>query len=363
MQKKLNLQIVFLILLFILQFVLVQIAKSSQSFLQFYAQYLYPLYNQKLLNFSSKFSFPIGEWFYAIIGFSLLYVLIRGAWHWFFNSKILYKEATIALLLMLNLFYLLFNCSWGLNYAKKSFSSEFYIEQVSATELKAIAENELMMAKHYRGLVKENQQGVFRLSSTDEDLKHAIVQHQLSLYNLAFLNSQYFVEKPNIKASYFSELSNYLGILGYYNPFTAEANYNARATDLNRPFTMAHELAHQIGYAPENEANFMAYIMADLSNDADFKYSAHHKTLMAVLRQLVPLDPEFVQEIMGNLSDGMQRDREHELAHHAQYSGVANDVFANLNDAYLKANQQDGIVTYSRYVLLVSAYYRWKNAN
>lgn len=361
MQKKLNQQLYFLILILFLQFILIQIAKNSNSFLQFYSSNIYPNYNQNLIDFTSRFNFPIGEIFYVFLGLILIFLIVLALKHFIFNDKLGLKKILISLLLIINLVYLLFNFSWSLNYAKKSFTSEFYLEKVETKELKVIAENELVLAKFYRKKVKEDINGVFELQLTPNELNKKIVIDQLSLYSLAFLNNQYFVEKVNIKPSYFSEISNHLGILGYYNPFTAEANYNARSTALNRPITIAHEVAHQIGYAPENEANFMAYVIADLSDYEYLKYSAHYKTLMSVLRQLLFTEPEFVQTILDNFSDGMQRDRANEIAHNQKYSGLANDVFSNLNDAYLKANQQEGITSYSKYVLFVAAYYRWKS--
>ena len=44
------------------------------------------------------------------------------------------------------------------------------------------------------------------------------------------------------------------------NPFTLEAQVNMRMPKINLPVTIAHEMAHQLGYAAENEANFIGFI-------------------------------------------------------------------------------------------------------
>lgn len=360
MLKKLNQKILFLLLIIILQFVLVQIGKSSHSFLQLYSTSFYPKYNQSLIQFSSRFNFSIGELFYLIFFIGLISIVLKTIRFKVYNDRINWRKTLINLLVICNVFYFLFNISWSFNYSKKSFTNDFYLESLSIDELKYMAENELALAKLYREKSLEDENGVFKLKLSEQDLEKEIIKNQFSLYGLPFLQSQYFVELENIKPSIISEGLSYLGVLGYYNPFTAEANYNQKSTQLDRPFTIAHELAHQIGYAPENEANFIAYIIADQSDNDDLKYAAHYKTLMNVLRQIIQVDPEFVKNKIDNFSDKMQRDRENEIAHAQKYLGLANDAFSNLNDTFLKANNQEGISSYSKYTLYVGAYYRWK---
>jgi len=47
---------------------------------------------------------------------------------------------------------------------------------------------------------------------------------------------------------------SYLGIGGVYFPFTGEANVNISMPHTSIPFTACHEMAHQIGFAREDEA-------------------------------------------------------------------------------------------------------------
>ena len=49
-----------------------------------------------------------------------------------------------------------------------------------------------------------------------------------------------------------------MGYAGYLNPFTLEAQVNMLGCQKSTyPITIAHEMAHQLGYAAENEANFI----------------------------------------------------------------------------------------------------------
>jgi len=56
-------------------------------------------------------------------------------------------------------------------------------------------------------------------------------------------------------------------------PFTGEANVNISMPHTSIPFTACHEMAHQIGFAREDEANFIAYIACKNHPSPDFQYS------------------------------------------------------------------------------------------
>lgn len=60
---------------------------------------------------------------------------------------------------------------------------------------------------------------------------------------------------------------------GYYFPFTMEANYNELMENMNKPFTMCHELSHTHGYIFEDDANFLAWLACVESGDPVFEYS------------------------------------------------------------------------------------------
>ena len=59
-----------------------------------------------------------------------------------------------------------------------------------------------------------------------------------------------------------SRALDWLGISGFYLPFTGEANVNRGIPDVTYPHTAAHEKSHQRGLNPEDEANFFGYLAA-----------------------------------------------------------------------------------------------------
>ena len=64
-------------------------------------------------------------------------------------------------------------------------------------------------------------------------------------------------------------------MMGYYFPFSMEANYNTLMTPMCKPFTCCHELAHTHGFIREDEANFIAYLSCVSSRDPAFVYSGY----------------------------------------------------------------------------------------
>ena len=78
---------------------------------------------------------------------------------------------------------------------------------------------------------------------------------------------------PNVKWAQLPKLGDYVGYLAFYHPLTGEAIIRNDLPILTLPFTISHEIAHQLGYASETEANFIAFVLASESSDPLFKYS------------------------------------------------------------------------------------------
>lgn len=95
---------------------------------------------------------------------------------------------------------------------------------------------------------------------------------------------------PNPKPLYFSGFFSQQYIMGYYFPFSMEANYNSMMYVGNYPTTFCHELSHLKGFILEDEANFIGYLACVDSEDLFFKYSAY----LSVIRYL---DRDFYKAI------------------------------------------------------------------
>ena len=79
-------------------------------------------------------------------------------------------------------------------------------------------------------------------------------------------------------------------IMGYYFPFSMEANYNTMIYITNQPSTLCHELSHLKGFILEDEANFIGYLACLGSEEELFQYSAY-------LSVIAYLDEDFYRAV------------------------------------------------------------------
>ncbi|HET9886136.1 MAG TPA: DUF3810 family protein, partial [bacterium] len=94
------------------------------------------------------------------------------------------------------------------------------------------------------------------------------------------------------------ELLSHLGLSGFYFPFTGEANVNGGVPAVAMPQVLSHEKAHQRGFGPEDEANFLGFLAAASSRDPHAQYSAFVFAHRQLLRVLLSLDRTRGEEVM-----------------------------------------------------------------
>ena len=124
-------------------------------------------------------------------------------------------------------------------------------------------------------------------------------------------------------------------------------------------FTQLHETAHQFGFAPENEANFIGFLLGKESVHPDLIYISSFRAMRSILNRIFLYDPLFVKDFVENkYSEGMKRDREYEIEISKKYGGPADDVFSLMNEAFLKMNNQEGLESYGRFVDLLIGFHR-----
>ena len=166
---------------------------------------------------------------------------------------------------------------------------------------------------------------------------------------------------PSVKKSMFGKYLNYLGVTGYLNPFTNEAQVNVTVPAFQVPFVTCHEIAHQVGFAPEEDANFVGYLAASRYPDPRFRYAANFEMLLYTVRRLARRDPPLSRLVWNRTHPGIRADAQRIMDFYKQFEGPIDDYSAVFYDSYLKANnQRHGIRSYSEVVGWLMAYYRIK---
>ena len=267
----------------------------------------------------------------------------------------------VRLVLALAVIYLTFTFMWGLNYSRMTFAeiSGLPVEPASVGELTALALNLTERANELRDEVAEDDRGVMVLSGDVRDmLGRAHLGYERAAEIYPELGGRFGRPKGVILSRYWS----YTGIGGVYFPFTAEANVNINMPHFMLPFTTTHEMAHQRGFAREDEANYLAYLTSTLHPDADFQYSGALRALNYTMSALRRYDPEIWSEIRLEYSEGVRRDLKDWQEYRARYEGSVRQISNRVNDAYLVANrQEDGVHSYGRMVDLMLAEFRTAN--
>lgn len=360
MLKKFNQHkpLLFAFIFVFIGWLIVFILKRWDQFTQVYYPDFYAWFYPKYTTVFGKVPFSIGDIIYIVLGLILVITSFFAIRCLLFGQQWRGKRIIARLIKFGAMMYVLFHLVWGFNYYKPNLSESLQGENYTLEELKYIATDTFEKSKMLREGLPEDQKGILKYD------RKSFYQHLPQNLHLDDLSLKYAkVPQKNLKKfSMFSWFMRYFGVGGYYNPFTAETQITRCSPGTSVPFSMAHEQAHQMGYATEYEANFMGYLTCIQSENKAMAYSANFKALKYVLNEIYPQDTAFVRTTLRNFSPAMQRDYQAEQDFYDKYSGSADQLFSAMNNAYLKANnQQEGIASYNRFVeLLVGAYRKYE---
>ncbi len=337
-----------LILIFAIQLIVYRVLGSQEYFVtEIYLPFYIKFQSFYILVFN-HFPFSVGDIFYIIsIGFLLFSIVKIGISLYrkkFTDAKLYFTKILRFFSILIFLFYWFF----GFLYADNQLKKQLEANDISVDELKVLAQYYLIKTKQ---LSQENQNELIE-ENVQQSLNNSVLTFNDSIIRLKTH------PEVMVKKSMFSNAISYLGIAGYYNPFTYEAHYNCNIPTHNLPFTLAHEKAHQLGYASESEANFIGFMLCKKSNSISTQYSANFMALKYLLSEIYSYDSIYVKKVINNYSTEMQKNRWEEKLYFNRYQGRISSAFSSMNDLYLKLNHQEGIKSYNNFVKLLVAYHR-----
>lgn len=173
---------------------------------------------------------------------------------------------------------------------------------------------------------------------------------------------------PMPKPLYFSDFVSQQYMLGYYFPFSMEANYNKVAYVTNLPVTMCHELAHLKGYIQEDEANFIGFLACISSDDLLFQYSGYLSVLNYVNNDFYEAVGEDYERYMAEVQIDRQVYEDAVFVRKEDWDRIEKEAVVDTEvvdavstgfvETSLKLNGvDDGMVAYSRVVGLLLQWY------
>ncbi len=322
----------------------------------YYSTGIYPYLSIGLRILLSWLPVSLGDVLYGLAFAWLVWKLVV-----FINAlvkKKVTKEGVVRVLksgaIKLLLIYILFNILWGINYNRKGIASQLGLamKSYSVDDVKAL--NTLLVKKvndSKKALMKKPAKPL----SSREIFGRANIAYETVNNKYPFFN--YY--RSNVKTSLWGWLGNYLGFLGYYNPFTGEAQVNTTVPKFSQPYTTCHEIAHQLGYAKENEANFVGYLAASSSADTMFHYSVYLDLFLYAERNLYKADTTAAKFFVTQLLPEVKDDIKEWQKFHNRHKNPAEPVIRWLYGVYLESNQQpSGVLSYDEVTGFMISYYK-----
>lgn len=311
-----------------------------------YQQYAFlPLQRIRCIWFN-LFPFSVGDIFYLVTVVLLLISIVRFFIK-FFHSKQKKQLAFLALLRSVRFilsFYLLLFMLWGGNYFQAPLTDSLAFKNESEiTKSDLIAFDELLVKR-----LNTCAANYKKISEAD------INRQAMSLYRSGNVSV-----KVQVKNSLFGNTMAYLGVEGYFNPFTGEAQINGNTPAFMQPFVITHEMAHQVGIAAEDDANLMAYIRCVQSGDTSFCYAAYLNIWLYTHRSVRMMDSAAARKIRAQLNQLTINHIDTLRQLRRKYDSRAGDYSSNIYDAYLKlGNQKEGIESYRNVAFTALAWER-----
>ncbi len=365
MEIKKILKKLYLILFLPAAILISYIASKSASIVEsLYSNNIYKSLSQVLSRITGVFFFSIGELlFLSIIILLILLIILAIVKSVKDSRKIVYifSNLIVNIIVFISILYFLFIIMWGLNYHRLPFSTIARLDTkpTSTRELVNLCEKLIEKGNTLRQKVSVDSSGVTNLNLSNQEV---FVNAYKGYENVSKIYPELGGSYGKPKGVFFSKGLSIMGISGIYFPFTFEANVNTEIPDFILPFTITHEMAHQRGFAREDEANFIAYLTCKSHPNVEFQYSG---TLLAIIHSMNALyryDEDKHRELKENYSDGILKDLRFLREFWEAYEGPVERTSSRINNAYLKSNyQEDGIHSYGRMVDLLLAEYRGKD--
>ena len=322
---------------------------APELFFAFYTDF-----SKKILSFLSgvtgPFPFPVWEVVLVLIVLLAIYFLIRC-----FTQKrsVLCWLAGVAELVCILVF--LFVGLWGLNHYGPSVADRvgLTVTEYSRDQLKAATQYMADQASLWSDRVDRDENGDLAIDFS------AMAKTAGKAYEpLAKTNDFFDGSTAPVKRLLAGKVFSYMGTTGIFIAFSGESCVNPDTYAASVPFTMCHEAAHRLTVAPEDEANFCAFLACQASDDPAFQYSGWYSAFVYCYNALYKVDKNAAAEVWSTLSAQAVQDCRRANDHYDQYEGQVQDAAQKLNDTYLKAfSEESGVQSYGEVADLLIAWY------
>ncbi|CAM3506566.1 DUF3810 domain-containing protein [Aequorivita lipolytica] len=350
MQKRTS---AFLAIFLIVQIIGLQILKHFPEFVEnYYSLGIYPWISKISRSLFGWIPFSVGDLFYLLITIVAIRWLYKNVKRLRNNQVGFFLDIIAAV----SVVYFMFHVLWGFNY--------YRLPLHKSLGLKSDYTTEQLLNTTYRFIEKSNamHRELGFADSVKIDLPYTqkeIFENTLNGYkNLEEEYPQLAISPRSIKKSGWSLGLTYMGYSGYLNPFSGEAQVNNLITTYKFPVVACHEEAHQIGYAAENEANFIATLSTLHNDDPYIQYAGYIFTLRYLINEIARKDMAKYEELLTTINPGILASYKEMRDFWESYQNPFEAFSKIFWDNFLKANNQSrGIMSYDYMVALVVNYF------
>ena len=312
----------------------------EEYYSEFIYQYIFKFYSMLF----SGFSIAIGDLLVLLALISSIIYFI-----FFFRFKI---NDFINVFAVISITIFLFYSLWGLNYFKTPLLSKLDIGEIKYESLQTTLDR----------LIDDANEAHLILGDEDSTLENLEFDKEEIISELKLDNIKKFDKISTTKfakKSIIPKIFLYQGVSGYINPFTLEAIVVEEIPSIDFSITVLHEQAHQLGYAAEEDANFLAFISSINNQDPLIKYSGYVFGLSYLLNEIQINHNDDLSSFTDKINSGIIEDINSRKKFWQKYSNsIINSLQNILYDFYLKSNNQKaGIASYSRIVNHIINYY------
>ena len=312
----------------------------EEYYSEFIYQYIFKFYSMLF----SGFSIAIGDLLVLLVLISSIIYFI-----FFFRFKI---NDFINVFAVISITIFLFYSLWGLNYFKTPLLSKLDIGEIKYESLQTTLDR----------LIDDANEAHLLLGDEDSTLENLEFDKEEIISELKLDNIKKFDKISTTKfakKSIIPKIFLYQGVSGYINPFTLEAIVVEEIPSIDFSITVLHEQAHQLGYAAEEDANFLAFISSINNQDPLIKYSGYVFGLSYLLNEIQINHNDDLSSFTDKINSGIIEDINSRRKFWQKYSNnIINSLQNVLYDFYLKSNNQEaGIASYSRIVNHIINYY------
>lgn len=308
-ERKIRIPICFIFIAVLLNV----IARVSPQFAQYYVNHIFPLWVESYGRVTGLFPFSVGEMMiYLGVVLAVVWILwgilkgivygvsygvrhVQGTKHGQSQGRGVkqtpFRKYSLFLLWVVGIVCLIMTLNCFLLYQVPTITERnLFITQEAKEHTYGVAEltelrDEVVEKANTLARKMERDQNGYIVS--DLDIEETARQEMKRLGETYPELAGYYPKPKKLKTSAFFSQQY---IMGYYFPFSMEANYNTMIYITNQPSTLCHELSHLKGFILEDEANFIGYLACVGSEEELFQYSAY-------LSVIAYLDDDFYRAV------------------------------------------------------------------